>query len=850
MNVLNSESEFLSAFLTPSPVDVLMESPVDNFPINLPMSNSINENIDESEQVRDKFMSMFSENGNDSVPNSNVIYPDLAQQVNANESEDSQIIDEVGSSQYIENVAIIGSDRNSSLEHSHTTDNNLKVEFSNLDENTPIPLDNVSTFSTPDSRKDSGDKIENFSNKQIRKSIISESKEIVIFSSSDNSCDIEYILSRNIHNTSKIPETNEIKDLSISVEQEKTKGFESQDSIERKVKESKSDLTKIASIKPIVSNAKNNESSNIEDNEHCLKTDGWSLESAKQRSFGQVVNFKKLNKTRGTQTLSDSQCLDIEDRKEIGLTESETEDSEFSQMETFHTKRESHLEIDGKYLKSLVNSKKSPKKVKLDGKLKTVEHQKSDETTSEGDQSIYEESREVWSSPDSKAKSNVNLQNDNVRNVNLKDDNFRIDKETNTLSHEKMQRNSNILQGSLDSFDIRKPTNEQTFESMAKKSRSLELIKNNPLSFKSPLTYSNPKIIYDETLRPKSESTFQLVTGNNFDDQTDNFCSECYLANDPSSTELFYTIRSNCSSPLEDSTECDICSSCNLPDSADILEYKMLPKSKSVCEVCEICGEPAIEFEEDNQIPVKLEKPEVTSRRVTSLKSLHLSLPKTNIESDEEMISLNQTNLEDDRFEIENCGMQGEKKILVKEKSKKETEIENKNLDESVGKETSITISRVDFQGPDFFVPKDEVIMLTENSKRLSRKGSFLRKTSDRQEKRRYSSADNLQHKLFFKGNDRFFKSKDVKLMASADSIRPMKHFRSRSLRRSSDNIGRSDSSNDNLDRLEETVDIDEEGTKEEITGPEEIKRKDSDSLETILLKHGIKLISQKETVL
>lgn len=790
MNVLHSESEFLSAFLTPSPIDVLMESPVDNFPINLPLLKSINENPNDSEiQVNEKFMRIFSENGNDSVPNSNIIYPDLSQQVVvvANESEDSQIIDEVGSSQYIENVKIIGSDRKSSLEHTHTIDNNFKVDYSNLVSTTPtlIPLDNViSTFSNPLIRKDSGDK-------QIRKSIISENKEIVIVSSSDNSCDIEYILSRNIHNTSK----------TTSETMETPKEFD----------RNRYEEQKIASIKPIVS-------SNIkEENKHCLKTD---IETEKQRSFGQVVNFKKLNKTRGTQTQNSDN--EIESHKEIGLTESETEDSEFSQMETFHTKRgETHLEIDGKYLKSLVNSKKSPKKVKLDGKLKTIEHQKSDETTSEGDQSIYEESREVWSSPDSKAKT-----------INIKNDNFRIiNKDVNNE-----KKTTNLLQGSLDSFDIKKSINEhKVFESMAKKSRSLELIKNNSLSLKSPLTYSNTKIIYDNEIRPKSESTFQLVTGNNFDDQTDNFCSECYIANDPSSTELFYTIRSNCSSPLEDSTECDICSSCNLPDSADILEFKMLPKSKSVCEVCEICGEPAIEYEEDTS---KLEKPDIVSRRVTALKSLHLSLPKTSFESDEELISQsNRITLEEERFEIENCG---NKKI-----EQNEGEIfDNKNIEES--------ISRIDFQGPDFFVPKDEVIMLTENSKRLSRKSSFLRKTSDRhhQEKRRYSSADNLQHKLFSKGNDRFLKSKDMKLMASADSIRPMKHFRSRSLRRMSDNIGRSDSSNDNLDRLDEQVDNDEDGTKEDIPGPDDIKRKDSDSLETILLKHGIKLISQKETVL
>ena len=861
-NELHTDSKYESGFLTPSPIDVLMEtpSPVDNASTDKLDSITTFGNSNESEQVREKFLSMIFENGNKSVPNSSTLFSDLAQQVVVTESGDSQIFEEVGSSQSIENVTVVGSDRISSVDHLHTNDNNAKVDLPNLVLNTTVPLDKVRDISNHSSLKDSSDKSEIRSSKKISKSIISENKEIVIVSSSDNSCDIEYILSRNIHNTNKAPEVKEDKNISLNVEsslfhnlQDKTKGVQLQSG----------DVPKIASVKPIPSISKNIESSKMEENNHCLKTEfTWNLDSESHRSFGQVVNFKKLNKTRGTQTQNDGQNVESVSQKEIGMTESETENSEFSQMETFISKRESYLEIDGKYLKSLVNSKKSPNKIKLVGKSKKIENQKSEDdcTVSESEQSVYEESREVWSGSDSKIKNYLEneIEEENFQMVNSE----QILSEDVPLKHsEKKQRNSNLFQGSLDSIDVRNPNTDQSFESMAKKSRSLEFIKNHSLTFKTPLSYCDSEIVY-ETQRPKSENTIQLVTGNNFDELTDDFCSECCLGNDPSSAEIFYTIRSNCSSPLEDSTECDICSSCNLPDSADVLELKMqLPKSKSVCEVCEICGEPATDFEDD-VASSKKEKTEVIDRRVTGLKSLHLSLPKTSFESDEEIVLSNQTTLEEERFEIENCGLQGEKGVsFEKEIRVPETEetlqsviVESEEFQAKKSKiESEVHVSKkiMDLQRSGFFVPKDEVVMLTENAKRLSRKSSFIKKgASDRQEKRRYSSADNLQHKLFYRGNDRFFKLKDTKLMASTDSIRPMKHFRSKSLRRSSDSIGRHDSSNDNLDRLEESVDVDEEGMKEEVTGPEEPKRKDSDSLETILLKHGIKLISQKETVL
>lgn len=853
---MHTDSKYEIAFLTPSPTDVIMEtpSPVDNISIDMPDSKSTFGNSNESEQVREKFLSMISENGNTSVPNSNTAFSDLTQEVIKTESGDSQVLEEVGSCQSIENVAAVGSDRISSVDYSHTNDK-AKVELPNLVLDTTVPLDKVINIDTLGSPKDSSDRSESRHSKKISKSVISENKEIVIVSSSDNSCDIEYILSRNIHNTSKAPEVKEGKDNYDSVGssllhnlQDKTKGVELQSG----------NVSKIASIKPILSNSKNNESRKMEEKNHCLKTEfTCNLDIGSHRSFGQVVNFRKLNKTRGTQTQSDGQNLESASQKEIGMTESETEDSEFSQMEMFISKRESYLEIDGKYLKSLVNSKKSPNKIKVDGKLKKMENQKSEDdcTVSEGDQSVYEESREVWSGSDSKIKNGLEseIEQENFQMVDRKEI---LSEDSPLKNSEKKQRHSILLQGSLDSIDVRKPNTDQTFESMAKKSRSLEYIKNHSLTFKTPLSYCSSEIVF-EPQRPKSESTIQLVTGNNCDEQTDDFCSECYLANDPSSTEIFYTIRSNCSSPLEDSTECDICSSCNLPNSADVVELKVqLPKSQSVCEVCEICGEPATDFEDDVVASCRQENTEVIDRRVTGLKSLHLSLPKTSFESDEEMLSSNQTTLEEERFEIENCGLQGEKGVLSEEEiqmSETEETLHSVIVESQEFKaETEVHVSKeiMDLQGSGFFVPKDEVVMLAENVKRLSRKSSFVKKgTSDRQDKRRYSSADNLPHKLFHRGNDRFFKSKDTKLVASTDSIRPMRHFRSKSLRRSSDSIGRYDSSNDNLDRLDESVDVDEEGTKE-VTGPEEPRRKDSDSLESILLKHGIKLISQKETVL
>ena len=864
-NFSHTDLKYQSAFLTPSPTDVLMEtpSPMDNLPTDLTDSKSNFENPNICNQVREKFMSMISENGNKSVPNSNIVFSSTSEQIVATESGNSQISEEVGPRQDIENVAFSGS-----VDHSHNNDKNAKVELINLVPDTPVPVNQGRC--TLDSLKESSENIDSHSSKRISKSIISESKEIVIVSSSDNSCDIEYILSRNIHNSSKAPKVKEEKEInhknvSDSVKsplkhnsQQKIKEFIDGNKNEgmSEGNENKSYVSKVASIKPTILQTPGIiDSSDIEESKNCLKTEFiWVSDSETHRSFGQVVNFKKLNKTRGTQTKSEF-SKEAESQKEISMTESEAEDSELSQVDTFVPKRDSHLEIDGKYLKSLVNSKKSPKKLKADEKLKRVENQKSEDdcTVSESEQSIYEESRSVWSGSDLKIK-HEDVKNE--ENFQIIDSGKRTITENRSLiNSEKKQRHSNLFQGSLDSFDIGKSTANQSFEYMAKKSRSLELIKQNSLTSKSALTYCSSEIAYEETPRPKSESS-QLVTSNNIDEQTDDFCSECCLANDPSSTEIFYTIRSNCSSPLEDSTECDICNSCNLPDAADVLESKMqLLKSKSTCEVCEICGEPATDFEaeEDLMTSSGQEKTGVVDRRVTTLKSLHLSLPKRSFESDEEAILSNQLALEEDRFEIENCGLQGEKGILGYEKI---SNLESEKTLESeiiVNQESSVHVSKdiMDLQGSGIFVPKDEVVMLIENARRLSRKGSFIKKgVSDRQDKRRYSSADNLQHKFYYRGNDRFFKSKDTKLMASADNIRPMKHFRTRSLRRSSGSIDRLDSSTDNLDCLEESVDNEEEGSKEEITGPEELKRKDSDSLETILLKHGIKLISENETIL
>ncbi|KAF7414285.1 hypothetical protein HZH68_002774 [Vespula germanica] len=158
-----------------------------------------------------------------------------------------------------------------------------------------------------------------------------------------------------------------------------------------------------------------------------------------------------------------------------------------------------------------------------------------------------------------------------------------------------------------------------------------------------------------------------------------------------------------------------------------------------------------------------------------------------------------------------------------------------------------------------YFVPKDELAILSSGSRKITRKGSLLKKKPDdhqivvSQDKRRYSSADNLQlAKVFATRNDKCLRSsKSGKSTGSADNIRSSRNSsrRCKSLQRSVDNVRYLDSSTDNLDSLAESLGQ-EDNDDRPFDWNEKPKVRDNETVKMILTKHGIKIISEKETAL
>lgn len=562
----------------------------------------------------------------------------------------------------------------------------------------------------------------------------------------------------------------------------------------------------------------------------------------------------KNNKTNLNEDNDNSEKALSEDNTKDEVNESLSYDN-LEDTESQETKFESTCEIDGKYHKSLVSSKKGLKKVDEDDTLTSI---KESPETSENNvrEELSSTKEQVINKPEKETKA-------------FQDDLSYI-KRLRLIINEKQPNHGQQrqqLQGSLDSINQNEMNSgsNNVIESISKKSKSFESIKRNT---------SYKPTDYDYASYYKSDGTSQMATAPEFNTNTDEYCTTCCFATNneqPSTTDVFYTIHSDCSSPVdEDSTECDICSSCNLRDSEDVLDDKQMMLNQSLCEVteiCEICGEPASSTED------LLE--EDSNRVYMSARPVPLNLPKAKSTIEISRGSYRRTMYDDDHFEIDNCGLKDcrlrasldmcnkpeplyvnliprNRQFVSSFDSRKSS---NYTTDQPYSE--SEYCSRVRGYGRNYryVEPNDETLVsknLSAESKRLSRKGSYAKKTvTERpQEKRRFSSVDNLQNRMSFKSTDgKFSKSRENKFMTSADCIRPTRVGRSRSLRRSADNVGRFDSSGDNLDSLEENVDTDENGAQagDEIS---RIKRKDNDTIKMILTKHGIKVISQKETVL
>ncbi|XP_029173321.1 uncharacterized protein LOC114942181 isoform X2 [Nylanderia fulva] len=382
----------------------------------------------------------------------------------------------------------------------------------------------------------------------------------------------------------------------------------------------------------------------------------------------------------------------------------------------------------------------------------------------------------------------------------------------------KVRRYNVPLQGSLDSMIVseesaaQKPKKDDAF---SKKSKSYESIKRIQEVFLGvPSTKTN-------------SSASQL-------DIPDEFCSICCYMNEITfrteeevsspNQETFYTLRSTCSSLADDdedndSIECDICSSMNLQESADDLEGKI---QEIPCELCRICGEVDGSFEQDS-MPI--------DRYAFKLVEQHQD--------------------DDDNFEIENCGFQSgtesaddRSRLSEKERLKDSGKAKPQSLfihDSSMTRDQPREL---------YFIPKDEIAILTSGARRVSRKGSLFRKKEDgnARDKRRYSSVDSLQlAKMSPKAGDKALKTaKDPTLIGSADNLQMSKDSkRSKSLQRSAGDVDRLSSSTDHLDSTKNPEKPDKaEGS------ADKSNIRDKEAVKMILTQHGIKVISEKETAL
>ncbi|XP_029671033.1 uncharacterized protein LOC115240187 isoform X1 [Formica exsecta] len=384
----------------------------------------------------------------------------------------------------------------------------------------------------------------------------------------------------------------------------------------------------------------------------------------------------------------------------------------------------------------------------------------------------------------------------------------------------KVRRYNVPLQGSLDSMIVpdessaQKPKKDDAF---SKKSKSYESIKRIQEVFLGvPSTKTN-------------SSSSQL-------DIPDEFCSICCYMNEITfrteeevsspNQETFYTLRSTCSSLADDdedndSIECDICSSLNLQESTDDLEGKI---QEIPCELCRICGEVDGSFDQDS-MPI--------DRYAFKLVEQHQD--------------------DDDSFEIENCGFQS-----GTESADDRSRLSEKEKIKDTGRPKSQSLfihgsSMIRDQPRElYFIPKDEIAILTSGTRKAGRKGSLFRKKEDSdgsgRDKRRYSSVDSLQlAKMSPKASDKALKTaKDPTLIGSADNLLITKDSRrSKSLQRSTDNVDRLNLSTDNLDLAENL------GKVSEVEGSAEKSNiRDKEAVKMILTQHGIKVISEKETAL
>lgn len=909
-NYLTIDSKYQSTFLTPSPSDVTMESPspIEIISIDVPdtvlrknMQNATNvacvtsRHVGGLEEAREKFISaLVAENGNAKhITTAKAAYPGLAKQIIATETGESQILDEVGfvdDDRKIRKVVRV-QPRSSQLEEVSSS-----VATSSKCENF-VKINARSSIET----KDSTDKsLQMIDKARVQYDII----DVGLGDNSGKNRNVKSLISSSTVSSTKISAIKNggrrhecaLSDFSVDKEDYRLTWYDLDDAAEDEVQDvdENSRLSKhnffenqqenlqyksqqadrknsdevydqdgfpsdsircsntqvLVVVSAMIHNAFDKEGTTLIVEESGVQNKG-EITIYKGESDGSIDKLSLLVQSPVPSSVSDESTVKIQEIIDDG-TEMTKENSNDS-LDEKSLKRDVSLEIDGKYIKSVVNACKSPRKTK-NGQIRVYTNEsdekwikenekvkkKSTDSGTQSEETFYKtvsKSSLKSRSPRKEGKSHLNGQK--------MASNSRI-YESTVISDEKNKKSKQYvpLKGSLDSvittndsrtISRRKSKTEEMF---SKKSKSYESIKK-----MQEICYEDPS---------KADSTSQLITANELDMQTDEFCSVCCYVNELSlrTEDVIGTeeviLRSNCSSIAdEDSTECDICSSWNLQESTDTIDRKLVSSTTDcdqLCEVCEICNEICATFNPDQEsrsYSITRESRDLIQGR--AFESFSRSLPKDSSRIGDSIAT--DPSLDEDSFEIENCGFQSGSESLVHQ-------IDEKQLSKSFNISDSAVIKKK--SRDKYFIPKDELAILTSGSRRINRKGSLFRKkpiedsVNVTQDKRRYSSVDNLQlAKVSSKSNDKVFRPKNNKLIGSADNIRISRNSRRcKSLQRSADNVRYMDSSTDNLDSLVENL------GREDLNWMEKPKVRDNETVKMILTKHGIKIISEKETAL
>lgn len=878
---------------TPSPVEIIsIDISESVFKRNFQNSPSLTKvgvaaRPDDADRLRDKFISAITENGNKLSTSNKAPYPGQAKQIIATDTGETQIFCEVGLS---------------CISEKFTND-------TEVDGKAGLVESDKSADSTGRSDVRDNERISTCSDLSVAEvfELVRSSDQTV--TPDDSEGKVSVILSIDVVPCRESPDEAPVNSLVPADDRTSKESFDGHEKIgkEHPISKEAEIIASRCEGDPTGSpetNAQNDGSTDneeassakpeVERSEENPEARQESIEGTDLRMEANEAVSQTENKLTGSSTLQEDKLTGSSTLQEPKLAGSSTlpttiEESPSEEKPSGHvkdpdsskndsttdellSKHDTVIEIDGKYIKSLVNSRKSPKKI--------MNHQQDDRK---------EEKPKISDSEDTSKKSNAESELDKSSSIDRSSAvDPKISEEAVPAGTRRLapamkstgRRRGVLFQGSLDSINVTQPrstSSSTSHQPMSKKSKSYEFIKPTKLQptsiYKISLTdlKDNQASSCEDSSRIKSDSTSVFTTANDgFEAPTDDFCSVCCYANEPSSTEVFYTLRSTGSSPIEeDTTECDICSNCDLQEAGEPAEFKVTQPvpSEPVCELCEICGDAATD--EDVVASSRPEKDDFVDRRMLVSRPLPLSLPKKKpnvVRLDARTIDDLAVDDDDENFEIENCGVPKESKIS-RSRSIDEHSTDNTNSNEDefeiencgLEVERGVAECRYEAEVEDTFrnvMPRDEVAMSGKSVKKITRAGSLVARTTiDRSRtKRRYSSVDNLPNSRQVvksspeKQNSMRSRGLVKGLVASADNIRPTRSSRSRSLRKSADDVGRGYHSS--VDDTRESPLYENVQRKKSEPKIEQQKPRDSGTIKMILTKHGIKIISDKETAL